>query len=399
MKTDAIPALRRYLFTLLAILFSLVSLTQAQTFSVVYSFTGGNDGGDSTAGLVNLSGEFYGTTTQGGANGDGVIFEINSTGRERAIYSFTGGSDGATPQSGLLNIDGNLYGTASAGGSSGAGTVFSVTTNGKLTVLYSFTGGSDGSGPESSLARDAIGNLYGTTFSGGSVGNGTVFELVHPAVKGGSWSEQVLYSFGTGTNDGANPMAGVTFDKSGNLYGTTSAGGAYSYGTVFQLAPSSSGWTENILHQFELQSDGGIPYAGITINAGDLYGATTDGGGGGSDGGGTVFEISPSGSGWSFQVIDSLAGWGISGTERSFILKDGKIFATTHCDGADSAGTVYELSPSGSSWTYTQLYSFTGLTDGLYSVSTPVFDEEDNLWGTTRYGGANNWGVVFKIHP
>lgn len=274
-----------------------------------------------------------------------------------------------------------------------------MTPQGKETVLYSFTGKADGSNPQSTLIRDSAGNLYGTAFSGGASGNGTVFKLVRPKVSGGAWTEQVLYSFGTGS-DGANPIAGVAFDKSGNLYGTTSAGGTYSYGTVFKLKPSISGWTETILHEFQLQSDGGTPYAGIIVDgSGNLYGAATDGGGGGQNGGGTLFKMTSSSSGWSFDVIASLSGWGISGTFRNLLMKSGKIYATTHCDGKDNAGTVYQLSPSGSTWTYTELYTFTGGTDGTYSVSSLAFDKEGNLWGTTRYGGASNWGVVFKVKP
>ena len=396
MKTGSIQPRPCFLFAALAVLLFLAQFTQAQTFTVVYNFTGGSDGGDSTAGLINVSGNFFGTTTEGGAYGYGVVFGISPTGQERVVYSFTGGADGATPQSGLLSIDGYLLGTTSAGGASGAGTVFAITPQHKEVVLHSFTGGADGSSPQGGLIMDASGNLYGTTFSGGASGNGTVFELIRPKVKSGAWTEQVLYSFGTG-NDGANPVAGVTLDKAGNLYGTTSVGGAYSYGTVFQLTHSSSGWTENVLYQFQLEDDGGTPWAGVILDAsGNLYGATTQGGWG-EDGGGTVFKMSPSGSGWSFEVIDVLLGWSISGTERNLVMAKGTIFATTHCDGAYTAGTAYELSPSGSSWTYTELYTFTGGADGLYSVSTPMVDKQGNLWGTTRYGGANGWGVVFKI--
>ena len=398
MKLRPSWAFRRFLFFSLAIVVLVVPFGHTQTYSVVYNFTGGADGGDSTAGLVSLSGNFYGTTTQGGASGNGVVFKITPTGEESVVYSFTGGADGGTPDSGLRAYGGNLYGTTSAGGASGAGTVFRVSPAGKEVVLYSFTGGFDGSSPQCNLVNDSAGNLYGTTFSGGANGNGTVFELVRPTVTGGAWTEKVLYSF-RAAPDGANPVAGVSFDKAGHLYGTTSVGGAYNYGTVFQLAHSSSGWTEKILHQFQLQNDGGTPWAGVVVDAsGSVYGATTQGGWG-ADGGGTVFKLSPSRSTWTFTVLDILSGWGISGTERNFVLKGGKIFATTHCDGTDVAGTVYELSPSGSSWTYTELYSFTGGSDGLYAVSTPLFDKQDNLWGTTRYGGQYGWGVVFKIQP
>jgi len=399
MKPESIQAPKGTLFPALVTLLLLIPFAHAQTFSVVYNFTGGSDGADSTAGLTVVSGQFYGTTSEGGTHGYGVVFRISPTGKESAIYNFTGGADGATPESGLLYNAGSLYGTTSAGGASKSGTVFSITPLGKETVLYSFTGGVDGSGPQSGLVKDSMGNLYGTTFSGGASGNGTVFELIRPKTQGGHWIERVLYSFGAGT-DGANPVAGVTLDNSGNVYGTTSAGGTYGYGTVFELEKSGAVWAENILYEFQLQSDGGVPYTSVVFDAsGNLYGTTTDGGAGGEDGGGTIFEMTPSSAGWTFHVLYGLPGWGISGSFRNILMKAGKIYATTHCDGSYSAGTVYELSPSGSTWTYTELYTFTGGTDGQYSVSNLVFDQLGNLWGTTRYGGAHNWGVVFKVKP
>src|SRR5258708_1755508 len=144
--------------------------------------------------------------------------------------------------------------------------------------------------PDCGLTADTAGNLYGTTTAGGSSGNGTVFKLVKPTVVGGGWKEQVLYSFGTGT-DGAVPVAGVILDASGNLYGTTSAGGTYGYGTVFQLKRSTKSYTEIILHEFALGTDGGVPYAGLVMDSkGTLYGAASDGGGG-LTGGRTVFAL------------------------------------------------------------------------------------------------------------
>ena len=197
-----------------------------------------------------------------------------------------------------------------------------------------------------------------------------------------------MHSFGTGT-DGTVPVAGVTLDTSGNLYGTTSAGGAYGYGTVFQLKRSASSWTENILHDFALGSDGGIPYAGLVLdNKGALYGAATEGGGGASSGGGTVFELTHAGSNWTFTVIYDLPGWDISGTFRNVLLESGKIYATTHCDGDYNAGTVYELTSTNGKWTYDSLYVFTGGTDGLYSFSNLVPDKAGNLYGTTDEAGS-----------
>ncbi len=368
----------------------------AQTFSVVYSFTGGADGGNPLAGLVRGTGYLYGTTSSGGAHEAGAIYEINETsGLESVLYSFTGGTDGNAPESGLLLSGTALFGTTSGGGKSGAGTVFEVTTAGKETVLYNFTGGADGGGPQDGLTKDVAGNLYGTTYSGGNSGTGAVFELMRPKT-GGAWKEKVLYSFGTGT-DGANPVAGVTFDKAGNLYGTTSAGGTYTYGTVFQLKPSGAAWTENILHEFALGDDGGVPYAGLILSpAGDLFGASTDGGLGSTNGGGTVFELTPSGTSWTFSTIYELAGWGISGSFRNLMLSGGNIYATTHCDGNDEAGTVYELSPSGSTWNYTSLYQFLGGSDGLYSYSNLTL-YDGYFWGTTKQGGTYGQGVVFKV--
>jgi uncharacterized repeat protein (TIGR03803 family) len=373
---------------------------QAQTFSVIHNFTGGSDGGNPVAGFtVDAKGNLYGTTTAGGASGVGTVIKVAGDGTEVVLHSFAGGTDGATPEASLLrDASGNLYGTSIAGGAFGAGTVFKVTGKGKETVLYSFAGQADGAKPEAALAKDAAGNLYGTTSAGGSNGNGTVFKLTVPKKKGRKWRERVLYSFGSGT-DGTTPVAGVTFDARGNLYGTTSAGGLYGYGTVFQLKPSKSGWQENVLYNFQMQSDGGVPYAGLIFDhSGNLYGAATEGGSG-SNGGGTVFELTPSNGGWTFTVLYALPGWGISGTYRNLLLDaTGNLYATTHCDGANSAGTVYELTNSGGVWTYNSLYVFNGGSDGLYSFSNLVFDKQGNLYGTTNVGGSG-YGVVFKVTP
>ena len=155
------------------------------------------------------------------------------------------------------------------------------------------------------------------------------------------------------------------------------------------------------MHSFALQSDGGTPYAGLVFDqSGNLYGTTTAGGEGGENGGGTIFKLTPSAGVLSFSVLDGLAGYGISGTYRNVLLDaSGNIFATTHCDGSYSAGTVYELTPSGSTRNYTPLYEFTGGSDGQYSFSNLVFDKQGNLYGTTKYGGADGYGVAFKITP
>jgi len=388
----------------------LIAMAHAQSFSVVHNFTGGDDGGVPWNGLTAGNGatgpitslppgggsaNFYGTASTGGSSGYGVVFSMGSNGEETVLHNFAGGTDGANPYSGLIiDKSGNLYGTSTAGGASGLGTVFELAGDHE-TVLYSFAGGTDGADPIASLVFDTNGNLYGTTSQGGANGNGTVFKLAAPKAKGDNWTESVLYSFGTGA-DGSDPVGGVSFDSAGNLYGTTAGGGAYGYGIVFQLVVAS-GWTEDILHNFQDGNDGGVPYAGlISDKSGNFYGAATEGG---SNGGGTVFELTQSKGSWTFNVIYSVPGWGISGTFRNLVIDgSGNLYATTHCDGSYNAGTVYELTPSGGNWNYNQLYTFTGGSDGLYSVSNLVLSN-GKLYGTTLYGGANGNGVVYEVTP
>jgi uncharacterized repeat protein (TIGR03803 family) len=399
MKPESISGSSK-LVLVLALALWLVGLAtpwvQAQSFSVVHNFTGGSDGGNPMNGFIETGKILYGTATSGGAFNNGVVFKINTTtGAETVLHSFEGGTDGATPQGSLVwEKGGHIYGTTAAGGASGLGTVFEVTGE-KETVLYSFAGGKDGADPAAGLVLDANGNLYGTTSQGGSNGNGTVFELAAPKTKDGNWTESVLYSFGKG-KDGSVPVGGVTLDAAGNLYGTTSAGGAHAYGTVFQLVPGTI-WKENILHSFQNEDDGAVPYSGlISDKAGNLYGAATEGGTGG---GGTAFELTPANGTWTFTVLYSVPGWGISGSFRNVVLDtSGNLYGTTHCDGNYEAGTVYELTPSDGTWTNTVLYNFTGDADGLYSFSNLVL-AGGKLYGTTKYGGANGNGVIFEVTP
>jgi len=373
-------------------------IAQAQTFSVFHNFSGGaGDGANPLNGLVaDKAGNIYGTGNQGGTSGSGAVFKITAAGQETVLYSFKGGSDGANPE-GVLILDkvGNLYGTTTGGGAFGAGTVFGVNAEGQEMVLYSFKGGADGMVPEAGLAWDPEQNLYGTTTGGGANGYGVVFKLSPPAQKGSAWTESVLYSFGAGT-DGAVPVGGVAFDIAGNLYGTTSAGGTAGFGTVFELSPSGSGWTETILHDFQDLDDGAVPYAGLLFFKGNFYGGATEGG---TAGGGTIYELSQVNKAWTFSVLYSVPGSGISGAFRDLAMDEaGTIYGTTHCDGAYSAGTVYELTRKGGSWTYDLLYTFTGGSDGLYSYSNLVL-ESGGIYGTTNQGGANGLGVVFQIVP
>ncbi len=258
--------------------------------TVLHKFTDDPDGEFPESLLVeDRSGNVYGTTYVGGAHGLGTVFRISKTGKENVLYSFTGASDGCLPYPGvILDSAGNLYGVASEGGAgfcnSGQGVVFELATSGNETVLHTFSGGSDGANPGSALLLDTKGNLYGATAHGGSsacggTGCGTVFKV---SSKG---AESVLYAFCSlsGCADGETPVYGpLLMDKAGNLYGTTIFGGSYSdcnggtCGVVFKLSPSGK---ETVLHNFTGGADGAFPYAGLTSDAsGNLYGTAGYGG-------------------------------------------------------------------------------------------------------------------------
>ncbi|MGB8886031.1 MAG: choice-of-anchor tandem repeat GloVer-containing protein [Candidatus Korobacteraceae bacterium] len=273
---------------------------------VLHSFNdNGSDGSYPLAGLImDAAGNLYGMTQQGGIHSCGgkncgTVFELSPRQgggwTETVLHSFNNnGSDGANPQAGLtMDAAGNLYGTTYRGGIHSSGAVFELSPREgggwTETVLHSFGNGTDGATPDSGLIVDAAGNLYGTTYFGGIHSDGTVFEL--SPREGGGWTETVLHSFGNGT-DGMNPYAGLTIDATGNLYGTTVAGGLHSYGTAFELSPrQGGGWTETVLHSFGNGTDGINPYASLLLDAnGNLYGTTIVGG---IHTYGTAFEITP----------------------------------------------------------------------------------------------------------
>jgi uncharacterized repeat protein (TIGR03803 family) len=254
--------------------------------SILYAFTG-TTGANPHVGLsFDADGNLYGVTPYGGDYnncyiGCGVVFKLDTTGKETVLYSFTGGTDGWTPAAPVIvDAKGNLFGTTSGGGSYGDGVVFKLSSTGKETVLHSFTGGVDGNEPDASVIFDAKGNLYGTTRVGGAFGYGVVFKM---SVTG---KETVLYSF-TGGTDGAWPYARVIFDANGNLYGTTAQGGSGN-GVVFKLGKDGA---ETVLHTFTGGADGAAPFAGLIFDAnGNLYG-TAQLGGASNDG--VVFKLTP----------------------------------------------------------------------------------------------------------
>jgi uncharacterized repeat protein (TIGR03803 family) len=402
----------------------------------------GVDGGAPSAGLLLAStGALYGTTWAGGTSGWGTIFELippgtGGTWTEKTLHNFTGGSDGANPMSNLvINSSGVLYGTTYAGGSAGYGTVFAlqpVSGGGwNLKVLHNFSGGtSDGANPAAGLVTNSKGVLYGTTYSGGSSGNGTVFEMVPGS--GGVWTETVLYHFKGGT-DGANPLAALVLASSGALYGTTYQGGSVTttcgtttctytnWGTVFQLAPGASGWTENVLYTFTGGRDGGAPESALIIGPRDvLYGSTFWGGtptpcglGGYPQGCGTIFQLTPpsaSGGSWTQSVLHTFTGQSGDGAHpyRNMALASGKLFGTTFSGGVSDdvcfpasyrgCGTIFSLQPpssSGGAWTKTNLMIFNGSDGG---GPNGALMNKGTLFGTTITGGGHGgYGTVFAM--
>ena len=304
------------------------------------------------------------------------------------LHSFAIPPDGANPVGGLLrDASGNLYGaTQSGGGGYDMGTVFKITPTGDESVVYSFTGGSDGAAPSGGLVMDASGNLYGMTNGGGaSGGKGTVFMITPEG------HESVVHSFGTGT-DGASPFADLVLDASGNLYGTTSGGGENKKGTVFMITPNGH---ESVVHSFAGgPDDGATPVAGLVLDAsGNLYGTT---GVGGANNKGTVFKINPNTGAYNVLHSFGSSSDGIQPMGRLLLDASGNLYGTTVSGGAKNYGTVFKFTPGvGES----VVYSFTGGSDGAYPFAGLVLDANGNLYGTTYGGGANDKGTVFMITP
>lgn len=378
---------------------------QGQTFTVLHTFSG-PDGDSLEAGLtMDQAGNLYGTAYGGGnfsgvcqGVGCGVVFKMTRHGSEwvlNPLYKFSG-SDGSNPAARVLfGPDGSLYGTTVYGGASNAGIVFrlqppptackAVLCLWTETVLYSFTGGADGAYPTyGDLNFDQAGNVYGTTNSGGSTagycsdnsGCGVVFEL---SPSRGGWTENVLHTFQW--NDGAEPYAGVIFDSAGNIYGTAAFGGTGGYGVVYELTPSGSGWTEIVLYNFDFGDDGGGAYGGlIADSSGNLYGVNTEGG---SSGGGAAYELSPSGGGWTFNVLYGFTAY--QGSLAKLAMdSSGNLYGTIFIGTPE----VFRLTPSDGH------YNLTGFNGGAgdYPYGNMILDSAGNLYGTAG-------DVVFEITP
>lgn len=333
----------------LALLFLAASAipSPAQTFTTLVSFNNRTNGEPilelsyGQGGLVQgTDGNLYGTTGEGGANDDGTVFKIAPEGTLTTLYSFSGSPDGIGPYAALIQAtDGNFYGTTSGGGARGSGTVFKVTPGGSLTTLYSFdlaTG--DGIQPSAGLIQATDGNFYGTTVTGGAHGHGTVFKIT-PA-----GTMTTLYSFGSATGDGSQARAGLIQAVDGDFYGTTeTGGGTHDSGTVFKITP---GGALSTLYSFGGTSTYGAgPLAGlIQATDGNLYGTTSEGG---PSSYGTIFKITTGGTLatlYSFSLTDDGA-LPDGGYPESALVQaaDGKLYGTTVTGGASDEGTVFSL--------------------------------------------------------
>jgi uncharacterized repeat protein (TIGR03803 family) len=343
------------------------------TFALLYSFTGGNDGASPDAGLAQgTNAMLYGTTTSGGYDSFGTVFQVTTSGATVGLYSFTGGSDGGPPLAALVQgSDGNLYGTTYAGGSASLGTVFRITTAGAMTTLYSFSG-NDGAYPFAALVQGLDGYFYGTTAKGGSNYSGNIFRM------SSAGTLTSLYTF-TGLNDGAYPVAALVQDNDGNFYGTTYEGGNSGFGTVFKIATNG---TLTTLHSFNY-SDGAHPYAGLAQGSdGNLYGSTELGGLGGA---GTVFKITTNGA---FATIIYFNGANGASPEGTLVqASDSYFYGTTYFGGSANAGLVFRFSiPVAPQITAqpTNLLAFLG-ANAVFSVSatgTPPLSYQWHINGT-----------------
>jgi uncharacterized repeat protein (TIGR03803 family) len=383
----------------------------AQTFQVIHSFEGNSDGANPQASLVLDGNTLFGTTANGGTNGYGTVFKVNTDGTGYSILkSFTNSPDGANPVAGLVLSSGILYGTTTSGGSAGCGTVFKINTNGSdYIVLKSFTNSPDGANPMARLTLDA-GILYGTTANGGASSNGTIFA---ETTDGSVFT--ILEDFPalvSGTNgDGANPQAELVED-SGMLYGTAVNGGTNGYGTVFKLQTSGSSFS--VLKHFTGERyDGANPYAGLILNGGTLYGTTAGTAWlpiGPFPTRGEVFSIATNGTTFSvlcsfINVYDFGGIFSIGAIVPGFnpvgglLLNGNTLYGTTKLGGQDgSCGTIFEVNTDGGGFSTIKYYTYyanhTALlsTDGSQPQAGLIFSG-GTFYGTTTYGGDRPYGV------
>jgi uncharacterized repeat protein (TIGR03803 family) len=358
--------------------------------TALHSFAGGSgDGSGPEGSLIRASdGNFYGTTSLGGASNRGTIFRLTPAGALTVLHSFTGSfsvrtGDGFEPNGGLIQAsDGNLYGTTRWGGLSDFGTVFRISLSGAYAVLRSFARDAGGGDPLGGLVQAADGNLYGTTSGGGTYSRGTVFRVVTT-----SGATTVLYSFGGVANDGAGPTTSLIRASDGNLYGTTTGGGAFGYGTIFRI--TTSGTLTQLYSFAAIGASSGGDKGLVQASDGNLYGMTSRGG---ANDRGTVFRMSLGGTVSTLYDFDS-----VSNTPAGNLVQasDGNLYGVTSC-GDNNNGTVFKISLSGAASLH-YLFGLGGTGDGRCPSGGLIQGSDDALYGMTSAGGAHNAGTVFRL--
>jgi uncharacterized repeat protein (TIGR03803 family) len=388
-------------------MFALVANAASYKETTLYNFHGQKDGnGPSSRLLVDASGNFYGATLWGGGGcsgkGCGAIYELSPSASgwtEQIIYAFKNVPDGENPENLLMDASGNIYGTTFAGGANGGGSVFELspsTSGWTETILYSFTGYADGGSP-TSLAFDSAGNLWGTAGSGGAYTWGAVFEL---SPGSSSWTESVIHSF-TGGKDGGNP-GGLTFDSAGNMYGITGDGGdttscSGGCGTVFILETGSS-WTFGLLFTFH-GPGGANPVGNLAFDAaGNLYGATRNGG----HKYGVVFELTPTPVGSWNETLLHVFNNGTDGAEPTGGLafdSAGNLYGPANGTEAISPANMFRLTKSSAGgWIYAVVYTYPSQNSGGAMTAPSYIDAAGNLYGTAG-GGTGGEGIVYELTP
>jgi uncharacterized repeat protein (TIGR03803 family) len=371
------------------------------TFVSLHSFTAiGSDGSNPGSGMIiNSSGDIFGTTQNGGTHSKGTVFEITPSQGVytlTTIYNFTGGDDGGGPLAGLvMDASGDLFGTTGGDGANGDGVVYELTPSGGSYTphtIYTFTGDNNGGGPTGDLILDGSGDLFGVTTYAGANNAGTVFELT-PDTEGG-YTINTLFAFPFNVGSG---LGSLVIDNNGDFFGTTSMGGTHGDGTVFELTPGAGGYTYSILHTFTDGIDGAYPSNSIIIDSsGDLFDSTYTG----SNTWGTVFELSPGTTDYTFNTLYSFTGGDNGQLPSGGLVLDGSgdLFGTTSGGiyAGHTNGTVFELTPGSNGYTLNTLHVFTG-TDGSYPFDNPVLDSSGDLFGVTVEGGADDDGTVFGV--